>query len=210
MASGARLVDEKGSPVWLRGASHSGSEYMCISNRGILDGMEEKRWRRSRKTGVESGGGGGSGIGCGCGGGRGIGSGGGSGMELELEVEVEVEVKSGGRSGGGWLRWKFSSFIGDTSAEALASMKAWGINVVRVPMNEQCWLSVNGVNPSFAGENYIKTLENYVRTIRGFDMAVILELHWARAGSDLAIGTSCHDGGEGEEGEREGSGKGEE
>ena len=39
--------------------------------------------------------------------------------------------------------WGFSD--GPTDAASIAAMKAWRINAVRVPLNEDCWLGINGV-----------------------------------------------------------------
>lgn len=69
-------------------------------------------------------------------------------------------------------------------------MKAWRINVVRVPLNEHCWLAVNGVNAAYSGLNYINAIKGYVNTIRSAGLAVILELHWSRAGTTIATSTT--------------------
>ena len=37
-------------------------------------------------------------------------------------------------------------FDGPTDDEAIDVMKEWHINVVRIPLNEACWLGINGVN----------------------------------------------------------------
>ncbi|HWX74639.1 MAG TPA: hypothetical protein VNZ05_04985, partial [Solirubrobacteraceae bacterium] len=36
-------------------------------------------------------------------------------------------------------------FDGPVTASAVAAMAAWHINAVRVPLNEDCWLGINGV-----------------------------------------------------------------
>ena len=33
-------------------------------------------------------------------------------------------------------------------------MKTWSINAVRVPLNEDCWLGINGVKPQYGGAAY--------------------------------------------------------
>ena len=48
--------------------------------------------------------------------------------------------------------WGFSD--GPTDAASIAAMKAWHINAVRVPLNEDCWLGINGVKPQYGGAPY--------------------------------------------------------
>ena len=45
--------------------------------------------------------------------------------------------------------WGFSD--GPTDAASIAAMRAWRINAVRVPLNEDCWLGINGVKPQYGG-----------------------------------------------------------
>src|SRR5215470_8869578 len=45
-------------------------------------------------------------------------------------------------------------FDGPSDATSIAAIAAWHVNAVRVPLNEDCWLGINGVNPSYGGVNY--------------------------------------------------------
>jgi hypothetical protein len=63
----------------------------------------------------------------------------------------------------------------------LTEMLKWKINVIRVPLNEDCWLGINGV--PFGGAQYQTALKNYVNLITSNNMAVILDLHWAAPGT---------------------------
>src|SRR5512135_1033181 len=40
---------------------------------------------------------------------------------------------------------------GPTGRPAIAAMASWGINVVRIPLNEDCWLGINGVRARYGG-----------------------------------------------------------
>src|SRR5215469_3107735 len=40
---------------------------------------------------------------------------------------------------------------GPTDRRAIAAMTAWRINAVRIPLNEDCWLGINGAPPHFSG-----------------------------------------------------------
>ena len=41
----------------------------------------------------------------------------------------------------------FGFFDGPTSARSIRAMKKWGINAVRLPLNPDCWLGIDGVKP---------------------------------------------------------------
>src|SRR5579884_1092780 len=45
-------------------------------------------------------------------------------------------------------------FDGPNTAASVRAMASWHINFVRVPLNEDCWLGINGVKPAYAGANY--------------------------------------------------------
>jgi hypothetical protein len=62
-------------------------------------------------------------------------------------------------------------------------MAAWAVNAVRIPLNEDCWLGINGVKPAFAGANYRRAIVNYVRLLHRYGMYAELSLMWAAPGS---------------------------
>lgn len=70
-------------------------------------------------------------------------------------------------------------FEGEVDDKAVKNMKKWNINAVRVPLNEDCWLGINGHTPAFIGNNYQKAVVEYVKTLRDNDLSVILDLHWS-------------------------------
>jgi hypothetical protein len=57
-------------------------------------------------------------------------------------------------------------FDGPTGRTAVAAMAAWHIDAVRVPLNEDCWLGINGVNPAVSGAAYRQAIEKYVATLQ--------------------------------------------
>ena len=67
-------------------------------------------------------------------------------------------------------------------------MKTWTINVVRVPLNEDCWLGINGLKPEVSGPAYQNALMGYVTRLLSHNLYVILELHWTAAGTAIANG----------------------
>jgi putative cell wall-binding protein len=77
-----------------------------------------------------------------------------------------------------------NSASGATSAAANA-MVSWGINAVRVPLNQDCWLGVDGAPRSpITVDGYKSALSAWVATLNAAGLVVILDLHWtAPAGS---------------------------
>ncbi|HEX6513658.1 MAG TPA: cellulase family glycosylhydrolase [Chloroflexota bacterium] len=92
--------------------------------------------------------------------------------------------QSGGPSNRGW------SIYGNQPLDQLSTyqaMAAWNINVVRVPLNEDCWLNINGVNPAYGGSTYQSAIATEVGLIHQAGMIAILDLHWNAPGAWAAI-----------------------
>jgi endoglucanase len=79
-------------------------------------------------------------------------------------------------------------FDGPSSPSSVAAMRAWHVDVVRVPLNEDCWLGINGVKQGLGGLAYQHAIEGYVRTLNAAGLVAILDLHWSAPGSELATG----------------------
>ncbi|HCO02400.1 MAG TPA: 1,4-beta-glucanase, partial [Actinobacteria bacterium] len=58
--------------------------------------------------------------------------------------------------------------------------------VVRVPLNEDCWLGINGVDPAYGGSTYRKAITDYVHLPESNGMNVIVEMHLNAPGSQKA------------------------
>jgi endoglucanase len=69
----------------------------------------------------------------------------------------------------------------------IRAMTSWDINVVRVPLNEDCWLGFNTVARR-EGAPYRRIVERYVAALHRAGMYVILDLHWAAPGGTKATG----------------------
>jgi hypothetical protein len=78
----------------------------------------------------------------------------------------------------------------DFSTE-IAAMKAWGINLVRVNLNEECWLGINGVpsTTSAMGSNgynaYANAMGSYVDALNAAGIYAEVDLHLNAPGSEL-------------------------
>ena len=75
-------------------------------------------------------------------------------------------------------------FDGPSNAASVKTMVSWHINAVRVPLNEDCWLGINGVVTG--GAEYRDQIVRYVRTLESFGLYVILDLHWSAPGTHIA------------------------
>jgi hypothetical protein len=72
----------------------------------------------------------------------------------------------------------------DTLGAAIAS---WHANTVRVPLNEDCWLGINGVKTMYGGAAYQQAIHDFVAMLQRHGMVVIIELHWNAPGTTLAL-----------------------
>ncbi len=82
----------------------------------------------------------------------------------------------------------FGIFDGPSDQASVAAIASWHTSIVRVPLNEDCWLAINGVKSQYAGSNYINAIKAYVTLLNRNGLAAILDLHWSAAGTQLATG----------------------
>jgi hypothetical protein len=75
-------------------------------------------------------------------------------------------------------------FDGPSNAASVKAMVSWHINAVRVPLNEDCWLGINGV--AIGGAMYRNQIVRYVHTLEAYGLYVILDLHYAAPGTNVA------------------------
>jgi endoglucanase len=79
-------------------------------------------------------------------------------------------------------------FDGPSDQASITAMKAWGVNAVRIPLNEACWNSESYVDSAYAGANYQTAIENFVNLLNDNGIVAILDLHWT---DGLYTGTSA-------------------
>jgi hypothetical protein len=85
--------------------------------------------------------------------------------------------------------WKNTSnavFEANITTQFVDNIKSWGNNVVRIPLNEDCWLNINGVHTG--GTKYQAAVAHFVQLLTQAGIAAILDLHWAASGSKQADG----------------------
>ena len=79
-------------------------------------------------------------------------------------------------------------FDGPVDSAAVPAIASWHANAVRVPLNETCWLGINGVDPAYAGATYQQAIHDFVGRLNRAGLYVILDLHWSAAGTAKALG----------------------
>src|SRR5947209_7590382 len=79
-------------------------------------------------------------------------------------------------------------FDGPGDAASVAAMASWNIDAVRVPLNEDCWLGINGAPAAYSGTNYRNAIAGYVSRLHAAGMYAIVDLHWNAQGSLPADG----------------------
>jgi hypothetical protein len=68
---------------------------------------------------------------------------------------------------------------GPMDASSVAAIKSWNVNAVRVPLNSDCWLGLDNVDPAYRGAAYQNAVRNYVTLLEENGITPILELHWS-------------------------------
>lgn len=77
-------------------------------------------------------------------------------------------------------------FDGPADAASVQATLRWKINTVRIPLNEDCWLGINGIAPADAGAAYQRAIAAYVTLLTQSGLAAILDLHWSAPGTTMA------------------------
>jgi endoglucanase len=83
---------------------------------------------------------------------------------------------------------RLDAFAGPTGRWAIAAMTAWRINAVRVPLNEDCWLGINGAPRRYSSARYRAIIARYVARLHAAGLYVVLDLHWSAPGTMRAVG----------------------
>ena len=75
---------------------------------------------------------------------------------------------------------------GPLDAASVQAIASWHVNLVRVPLNEDCWLGINGVKPGLGGAAYRRAIVAYVGLLHRHGIYVELSLIWAAPGANPA------------------------
>jgi endoglucanase len=84
---------------------------------------------------------------------------------------------------------------GDMTSTDASAIASWKATAVRVPLNEDCWLGINGMpsnsqnpSPALTMAGYRQAVQDYVSDLTNAGLYVILDLHWTAPGSFVADG----------------------
>ena len=82
-----------------------------------------------------------------------------------------------------------SDFDGPVDQTTVSAMTSWDTTIVRVPLNEDCWLGLNGepANGKTAAQ-YQTDIVNWVNLLNQNGQIVILDLHWNNSGTNKSTG----------------------
>jgi hypothetical protein len=77
-------------------------------------------------------------------------------------------------------------FDGPSDSASIAAIKSWRANAVRIPLNEDCWLGINGVPAGTTGATYQQAIKDYVSLLNQYGLYAILDLHFTAPGTQQA------------------------
>jgi len=112
-----------------------------------------------------------------------------SGNQLLNGAGQPIVLHGVDRSGSEYACIQGSGFFdGPSDAASVRAIAAWHTNAVRVPLNEDCWLGINGAPAAYSGAAYQAAIAAYVDLLNQNGLVAILDLHWTAAGSSQATG----------------------
>lgn len=77
-------------------------------------------------------------------------------------------------------------FDGPSDQSMVNGLKSWHVNIVRIPLNEDCWLNINGMTQAYAGANYQNAIVNFVNLLNQNGIYAELSLMWGAPGTQQA------------------------
>jgi hypothetical protein len=77
-------------------------------------------------------------------------------------------------------------FDGPSDTASVQAMASWRMNYVRVPLNEDCWLGINGVGTTYGGANYQNAIAAFVNLLNQNGIYAELSLIWGAPGTNQA------------------------
>jgi len=74
-------------------------------------------------------------------------------------------------------------FDGPSDATSVEAIASWNVNIVRVLLNEDCWLNINGINAAYACANYQNAIVSFVNLLHSYGMYAEISLIWGAPGT---------------------------
>ncbi len=93
------------------------------------------------------------------------------------------------RMGGEYACLSGLSFDGPINQTVVNAMLSWDVNIVRIPMNEDCWLGINNLPAApLTMAQYRTDVMSWVNLLNANGIIAILDLHWVNGGTNQATG----------------------
>lgn len=116
-----------------------------------------------------------------------------SGNKLVDQTGATRRLLGVNRSGGEFMCVQgYGVFDGPVDDAAVAAIASWGVNTVRVPLNEECWLGLDNINPAYGGAAYIAAVKGFVTRLEARGITPLVELHWTH-GQYTGNSSGCSD-----------------
>jgi endoglucanase len=112
-----------------------------------------------------------------------------SGNHLVDEAGQPLRLLGVSRSGSEYACAEgYAFFDGPTGNRSIRAMKKWGINAVRLPLNPDCWLGIDGVKPALGGAAYQAAIDGFVARLNQAGLYVVIDEHVAAPAGRTALG----------------------
>jgi endoglucanase len=112
-----------------------------------------------------------------------------SGNHLVDEAGQPLRLLGVSRSGSEYACAEgYGFFDGPTGNRSIRAMKKWGINAVRLPLNPDCWLGIDGVRPALGGDAYRAAIDGFVARLNQAGLYVVIDEHVAAPAGQKALG----------------------
>jgi hypothetical protein len=101
-----------------------------------------------------------------------------SGNRIVDDSGTRVDLIGVNRSGGEFMCLKGGFWDGPVDDESLYAIESWKVNVVRLPLNEDCWLGAGAGRSGYSGAVYRNQVAVLVNRLEAHGLVPILDLHW--------------------------------
>lgn len=99
-------------------------------------------------------------------------------------TEFSCTFQSGGDPDAGFPGF----FDGLNDQAGVDNLLSWHVNAVRVPLNEDCWLGLNGLPVNDTAAHYQAAIEAFVNLLNRNGLIAIVDLHWVAPGNEITDG----------------------
>src|ERR1700687_787724 len=101
----------------------------------------------------------------------------------------DLQLRGVDFSGAQYVCTTNSNSVWDVPADerALDGMRAWHVTAVRIPLNEDCWLGINGLPVRYSASVYRDAIHRWVAQLHRSGIYVLLNLHVVAPGAHKSL-----------------------